>query len=108
MADPRRGSRRLPGRARSWRLRGPLERARRSLPGTGRWHRSLTRCCPPCASVSMAAMATTRRADMFTADGKPSDDDPRENGPSLGDERATLAENLRCWRLTLEMKCEGL
>jgi hypothetical protein len=25
----------------------------------------------------MAAMATTRRADMFTADGKPSDDDPR-------------------------------
>ena len=29
---------------------------------------------------------------MFTADGKPSDDDPRENGPSLGDERATPAE----------------
>ncbi|MFC5823061.1 DinB family protein [Nonomuraea insulae] len=53
-------------------------------------------------------MATTRRADMFTADGKPSDDDPRENGPSLGDERATLAESLRCARLTLEMKCSGL
>jgi hypothetical protein len=33
----------------------------------------------------IAAMATTRRADMFTADGKPSDDDPRENGPRLGD-----------------------
>ncbi|MFI7701175.1 DinB family protein [Nonomuraea sp. NPDC049480] len=53
-------------------------------------------------------MATTRRADMFTADGKPSDDDPRENGPTLGDERATLVEHLRCARLTLEMKCSGL
>src|SRR6202522_3260166 len=56
----------------------------------------------------MAAMAPTRRADMFTADGKPSDDDPRENGPRLGDERVTLAESLRCARLTLEMKCSGL
>jgi hypothetical protein len=56
----------------------------------------------------MAAMATTRRADMFTADGKPSDDDPRENGPRLGDERTTLVESLRCQRLTLEMKCSGL
>jgi hypothetical protein len=56
----------------------------------------------------MAAMATTRRADMFTADGKPSDDDPRENGPRLGDERVTLVESLRCQRLTLEMKCSGL
>jgi hypothetical protein len=56
----------------------------------------------------MAAMAMTRRADMFTADGKPSDDDPRENGPRLGDERVTLVEALRCQRLTLEMKCAGL
>src|SRR5579863_7590121 len=56
----------------------------------------------------MAAMATTRRADMFTADGKPSDDDPREHGPRLGDERVTLAESLRRQRLTLEMKCSGL
>ena len=55
-----------------------------------------------------AGMATTRRADMFTADGKPSDDDPREHGPRLGDERTTLVEALRCARLTLEMKCEGL
>jgi len=53
-------------------------------------------------------METTRRADMFTADGKPSDDDPREHGPRLGDERATLVEALRCERLTLEMKCAGL
>jgi hypothetical protein len=45
---------------------------------------------------------------MFTADGRPSDDDPRESGPSLGDERATLVESLRCQRLTLEMKCSGL
>src|SRR6476659_6899140 len=56
----------------------------------------------------MAPMASTRRADMFTADGKPSDDDPRENGPTLGDERTTLVEALRCERLTLEMKCAGL
>ncbi|MEO3808472.1 DinB family protein [Sphaerisporangium sp. B11E5] len=53
-------------------------------------------------------MATTRRADMFTEDGKPSDDDPREHGPTLGDERTTLLEALRTARLTLEMKCAGL
>ena len=34
--------------------------------------------------------------------------DPREGGPSLGDERATLVEYLRCQRLTLQIKCEGL
>ena len=45
---------------------------------------------------------------MFTADGKPSDDDPRENGPTLGDERTTLVEALRRQRLTLELKCSGL
>ncbi len=45
---------------------------------------------------------------MFTADGRPSDDDPRETGPALGDERTTLAESLRCQRLTLAMKCSGL
>jgi Protein of unknown function (DUF664) len=56
----------------------------------------------------MAAMTTTRRADMFTADGKPSDDDPREHRLRLGDERTTLVESLRCLRLTLEMKCAGL
>ena len=53
-------------------------------------------------------MPTSRRADMFTADGKPSDDDPREHGPRLGDERTTLVESLRCQRLTLEIKCAGL
>ena len=45
---------------------------------------------------------------MFTADGKPSDDDPREHGPRLGDERVTLAGSLRRQRLTLEIKCSGL
>jgi len=52
----------------------------------------------------MAAVATTRRADMFID----LDDDPRENGPTLGDERTTLVEALRRQRLTLEMKCSGL
>lgn len=36
------------------------------------------------------------------------DEDPREGGPTLGDERATLLEFLRYQRLTLEVKCEGL
>jgi len=45
---------------------------------------------------------------MFTADGRPSDDDPREHGPRLGDERTTLVEALRRQRLTLELKCAGL
>jgi hypothetical protein len=52
--------------------------------------------------------AATRRADMFTEDGKPSDDDPREHRPQLGDERTTLVESLRKQRLTLEIKCAGL
>jgi hypothetical protein len=52
----------------------------------------------------IAGMATTRRADMFIDLA----DDPRENGPALGDERAALAEFLRCVRLTLKMKCAGL
>jgi uncharacterized damage-inducible protein DinB len=44
------------------------------------------------------------RADLFldpTAD-------PREGGPRLGNERTTLNEFLRCQRLTLELKCDGL
>jgi uncharacterized damage-inducible protein DinB len=34
--------------------------------------------------------------------------DPREGGPRLGDERATLNEFLRYQRLTLQVKCDGL
>ncbi len=44
------------------------------------------------------------RADMFMD----LDADPREGGTSLGDERATLGEFLRCQRLTLQLKCQGL
>jgi hypothetical protein len=78
-----------------------LIRSLRDLMGINRW-------CAPDPRGDDRAMATTRRADMFTADGKPSDDDPREHGPTLGDERTTLVEALRCQRLTLELKCEGL
>ncbi|GAA1980139.1 DinB family protein [Amycolatopsis minnesotensis] len=45
-----------------------------------------------------------RRADMFLD----LDQDPREDGIRLGDERATLTEYLRFQRLTLEVKCGGL
>ncbi|CAM5298217.1 MULTISPECIES: DinB family protein [Streptomyces] len=45
-----------------------------------------------------------KRADKFL----PAGEDPRENGPALGDEVATLMEYLRCQRLTLELKCAGL
>ena len=44
------------------------------------------------------------RADLFIDPV----DDPREGGPRLGGERATLAEFLRSQRLTLELKCVGL
>jgi hypothetical protein len=59
-------------------------------------------------SAMIAVMTTTRRADMFTDDGAPSESDPREHRPRLGDERTTLVESLRCQRVTLEMKCAGL
>jgi uncharacterized damage-inducible protein DinB len=36
------------------------------------------------------------------------DDDPREAGARLTDERSTLVEYLRVYRLTLEMKCADL
>jgi uncharacterized damage-inducible protein DinB len=49
-------------------------------------------------------MSTTHRADTFLDP----EDDPREGGPTLGDERTTLVEFLRCQRLTLELKCSGL
>ena len=49
-------------------------------------------------------MTKQRRADMFMN----LDADPREGSTTLGDERATLIEFLRCQRLTLQIKCEGL
>lgn len=36
------------------------------------------------------------------------DDDPRETGVATTDERSTLLDYLRRYRLTLEMKCAGL
>ncbi|MFF5447202.1 DinB family protein [Streptomyces sp. NPDC012888] len=36
------------------------------------------------------------------------DDDPRESGVETVDERGTLLESLRHFRLTIEMKCAGL
>ncbi len=44
------------------------------------------------------------RADVFLDPAS----DPREGGPRLGDERATLNEFLRFQRLTLQLKCGGL
>jgi uncharacterized damage-inducible protein DinB len=52
----------------------------------------------------MIAAMSPRRADMFID----LEDDPREGGQTVGDERATLADFLRCQRLTLELKCSGL
>ncbi|CAN5884026.1 hypothetical protein BH20ACT6_BH20ACT6_17540 [soil metagenome] len=53
----------------------------------------------------MTLMSGSRsRADKFVD----AEHDPRENGPSPGDERATLVEYLRAQRLTLELKCSGL
>ncbi|MBR7830854.1 DinB family protein [Actinospica sp. MGRD01-02] len=48
--------------------------------------------------------ASTVYADMWVDP----DDDPRDSGVELRDERATLIEYLRAYRLTLEMKCADL
>jgi hypothetical protein len=52
----------------------------------------------------LGGMPTRRFPDIWVDP----EDDPREHGPSLGDERTTLVEFLRCQRLILEMKCDGL
>ncbi|WP_232832194.1 DinB family protein [Nocardiopsis sp. FIRDI 009] len=46
----------------------------------------------------------SKRADMFLDPRN----DPRMDGPRLGDERTTLMRFLRDQRLTLQIKCEGL
>jgi uncharacterized damage-inducible protein DinB len=48
--------------------------------------------------------ASTEYADMWVDP----DDDPREDGAALTDERSTLVAYLRRYRQTLEMKCAGL
>jgi uncharacterized damage-inducible protein DinB len=52
----------------------------------------------------MARMAGQRYPDMWVDP----EDDPRSQEAVLGDERATLLDYLRSYRLTLEMKCDGL
>jgi len=54
--------------------------------------------------VSVGVTTPQHRADLFLDPAA----DPREGGPRLGDERTTLNEFLRCQRLTLELKCDGL
>ena len=54
---------------------------------------------------SLTRMTTPQhRADLFIDPV----DDPRQGGPRLGGERATLTEFLRGQRLTLELKCADL
>jgi uncharacterized damage-inducible protein DinB len=57
-----------------------------------------------CQVVSVGVTTPQHRADSFLDPGS----DPREGGPRLGDERATLNEFLRGQRLTLQLKCDGL
>jgi len=52
----------------------------------------------------MATMAGQRYPDMWVDP----EDDPRSEEAVLGDERATLLDYLRSYRLTLELKCSGL
>jgi uncharacterized damage-inducible protein DinB len=59
---------------------------------------------PGCSVVSVGVTTPQHRADRFLDP----DSDPREGGPRLGDERATLNEFLRAQRLTLQLKCDGL
>jgi uncharacterized damage-inducible protein DinB len=54
--------------------------------------------------TSVGVTTPQHRADTFLDPGS----DPREGGPRLGDERTTLNEFLRCQRLTLQLKCDGL
>lgn len=54
--------------------------------------------------VSVGVTTPQHRADVFLDPAS----DPREGGPRLGDERATLNEFLRFQRLTLQVKCDGL
>jgi uncharacterized damage-inducible protein DinB len=56
------------------------------------------------AVLSGSVTTPQHRADLFLDPAS----DPREGGPRLGDERATLNEYLRYQRLTLQLKCDGL
>lgn len=56
------------------------------------------------ASLPDRWSASTVHADMWVDP----QDDPRDTGAELPDERSVLTEYLRAYRLTLEMKCAGL
>src|SRR3954463_12409244 len=58
----------------------------------------------PADPVPTRWTAATVYADMWVDP----DDDPRETDVEPVDERSTLIEFLRSYRLTLEMKCAGL
>ena len=59
---------------------------------------------PPAQSLPDRWTASTVFADMWLDPAS----DPREGGPAPVDERTTLVEYLRCYRLTLRMKCADL
>jgi uncharacterized damage-inducible protein DinB len=56
------------------------------------------------AAVPERWSASTVRADMWVDP----DDDLRDTGTELDDERSVLIEYVRAYRLTMEMKCAGL
>lgn len=58
----------------------------------------------PDEGVAARWTASTIHPDMWVDP----DDDPRDSGAELTDERATLLEYLRAYRLTLQMKCADL
>jgi uncharacterized damage-inducible protein DinB len=58
----------------------------------------------PDESLPVRWTRSTVYADMWVDP----DDDPRETGQDLLNERATLLEYLRAYRLTMEMKCADL
>jgi uncharacterized damage-inducible protein DinB len=59
---------------------------------------------PPDDAAVARWTASTVHADMWVDP----DDDPRDSGVPLTDERATLLEYLQAYRMTLEMKCADL
>ena len=70
----------------------------------GTWRRAYRPAAGALVVVSVGVTTPQHRADLFLDPGS----DPREGGPRLSDERTTLNEFLRCQRLTLQLKCDGL
>src|SRR4051794_14889170 len=67
-------------------------------------HRRMTMADQPEEAVPTRWSAATSYADMWVDP----DADPRDSGTQLADERETLLEYLRAYRMTLEMKCADL